>query len=256
MAYREPARDLACPRCGVRLEAHQRLRACTTCGGLWVPSAELGRILDEGPRHWMWWRRPELRCPTCDRGMALVRIGDKLVDRCKDHGIWFDRGEHDEAIAAAAPEPPPPPPPPPAPEPPPRPAGGPFDLGALTEQIHVVAIYGPAQVGDAEAFETAVDLAWHVRSVRALGPAEVTELLGLWAAFEGTTPRATVHWPSLGLQITAGGVTTARIALDLDNGTASVRTRRSDHFRRFDPQAPAVAALRALLGRPVRTAGS
>jgi hypothetical protein len=44
-------------------------------------------------------------CPACDRPMAIELIGVTTVDRCAQHGIWFDQSELAEALENAAPPP-------------------------------------------------------------------------------------------------------------------------------------------------------
>lgn len=47
---------------------------------------------------------PSLFCPCCDRGMAplITRSCRVVVDRCDEHGVWFDARELDAICAEVA----------------------------------------------------------------------------------------------------------------------------------------------------------
>ena len=40
-----------------------------------------------------------LMCPVCGRAMDLERRRGIAVDVCDDHGVWFDAGEFEAAMA-------------------------------------------------------------------------------------------------------------------------------------------------------------
>jgi Zn-finger nucleic acid-binding protein len=89
-----------CPRCGQRLIEDAPLHTCAGCGGAWMTETRLDAALhahgvagDAPPRRWLWWRRERLRCPVCDAPLGLVVAGGVHIDRCKEHGLWFDAGE-------------------------------------------------------------------------------------------------------------------------------------------------------------------
>jgi Zn-finger nucleic acid-binding protein len=110
-------RDLApvCPRCMRALEeAHGSDLACGTCRGTFVQHADLAARIDSErpsqapsvlPRHAAS-RPPEPavrygRCPRCSELMTRTNFGRHsgiVVDACRDHGTWFDRGELDAAL--------------------------------------------------------------------------------------------------------------------------------------------------------------
>lgn len=99
--YRDGPPQLACPRCGERLEAaFEGVMACMRCAGLWIEEAVI-ELAFRTP-HWppgasAWWR-VELACPMCalegkTTDLVPVISGEVLVDRCSGHGLWLDAGE-------------------------------------------------------------------------------------------------------------------------------------------------------------------
>lgn len=87
---------LTCPRCTDPLERAAPFDRCSRCDGLWVNEGLLDRVLtEESPsRRWLWWRDPTLTCPRCKEGMQTTLVGECLhIDRCVEHGLWFDAGE-------------------------------------------------------------------------------------------------------------------------------------------------------------------
>ncbi len=107
----------ACPRCAVRLcrarYSGVRVRACPRCRGVWLERRPLERLLDR--RHKDRLEKvptekaapgPEaaLPCVSCPRPMDKFLLGSgsveaTLVDICRGHGVWFDPGEVERAIA-------------------------------------------------------------------------------------------------------------------------------------------------------------
>ncbi len=107
----DPYRDgeLACPACrDVRVRPYRGRHVCDRCGGIQLPLADLGEALadltgvdaalafvDEQPG--------TRRCPQCKALMTtchvIVTIADDVMktkptlDRCADHGVWFDADE-------------------------------------------------------------------------------------------------------------------------------------------------------------------
>lgn len=79
------------------------LHACNTCGGVWLDPAAASHVLretSEAPGN----HPPALLCPCCDRGMPPVWVPEAqvMVDRCAEHGVWFDHSELDAICRAAA----------------------------------------------------------------------------------------------------------------------------------------------------------
>jgi Zn-finger nucleic acid-binding protein len=121
--------DRTCPACGEGRKLHSRalgdtgltVLECSVCAGLWL-GAEVFRTLEERARQAAppvpdpkalraeASSRARVRasagpfyrpCPTCDTPMTRVnfeRVSGILLDRCSDHGIWFDATELDAVL--------------------------------------------------------------------------------------------------------------------------------------------------------------
>jgi Zn-finger nucleic acid-binding protein len=92
---------LECPRCGeVLADVTTGVSMCARCGGIWLAQrAVTAAFQDPTWPHGvgMWWRR-DLPCPQCafegsPDAMSTVTVGDLVLDRCVEHGLWLDRGE-------------------------------------------------------------------------------------------------------------------------------------------------------------------
>ncbi|NWG13265.1 MAG: zf-TFIIB domain-containing protein [Acidobacteria bacterium] len=117
-ADRKSPSSLRCPRCNKPFEARtlgkHRLQQCPGCGGLWVDLHAVERICAdhedreavlampaaknsapaESPR--LPKGRVYVPCPVCRKLMnrrSFTGGSGVVVDSCKQHGIWFDRGE-------------------------------------------------------------------------------------------------------------------------------------------------------------------
>ncbi len=110
--YRQGPKFLLCPRCGEMLErAFDDVVACMRCEGVWVttPTAEHAFETTWTTRaRSMWWRN-EIECPECTFNgapttMAALLCDDTLIDRCKEHGLWLDRGELGRLLGGTGPE--------------------------------------------------------------------------------------------------------------------------------------------------------
>jgi Zn-finger nucleic acid-binding protein len=106
--FRERPRVLLCPRCGEVLErVVDGIHTCVRCEGAWLENQTIDRAF--GTQRWpggssAWWRR-ELECPACacegvPDAMSPMLVGDMLVDRCANHGVWLDHGELGRLIGA------------------------------------------------------------------------------------------------------------------------------------------------------------
>lgn len=121
--------DRICPACGGQRRLHSRalgdtgstVLECGVCGGLWL-GAEVFRALEARARaaapplpdaaalRAEASSRPRIApsggpfyrpCPTCGAPMTRVnfeRVSGILLDRCRDHGIWFDATELDAVL--------------------------------------------------------------------------------------------------------------------------------------------------------------
>jgi hypothetical protein len=98
--YRDPIRR--CPRCGLDLiqyDARDKWR-CKSCQGALVGPSELAIEIGESGQAIAEARDPasgsgdaRIGCPMCEAGMRRFLIDDIEVDRCAEHGVWFDGGE-------------------------------------------------------------------------------------------------------------------------------------------------------------------
>lgn len=101
-----------CPRCLLPLAAADirelQLQGCRRCGGVWLDPQGLGTILramhtdalnaaDRGAAQAAGFvdRAPVAACPECGAPMERLTManGQVEVDRCREHGTWFDAGE-------------------------------------------------------------------------------------------------------------------------------------------------------------------
>ncbi len=109
-------RMLSCPRCSVAMAKYDYggflLDVCRRCGGQWVDTEELQRLLAVEKRqlsredmvnlrrNW----RPRIReqkttylkCPRCSSMMRrknFAQVSGVIIDECRDHGVWYDKGE-------------------------------------------------------------------------------------------------------------------------------------------------------------------
>jgi len=103
---------MKCPACQEELIVVERdsieVDWCLGCGGLWFDEGELallgekaGRSIDSEDFGFVTTAASEKlrRCPRCPQRMEKIALEDgRLIDRCRDHGIWLDRGELAEII--------------------------------------------------------------------------------------------------------------------------------------------------------------
>lgn len=117
-ATRETVEDetpLECPRCAESLQTLRlgstTVRECAACGGLWVDPASLQALCDTreanaGIASELASRVPTqaatpdtvryIPCPRCAKLMNRVNFAKTsgvVMDVCKAHGVWLDRGE-------------------------------------------------------------------------------------------------------------------------------------------------------------------
>jgi Zn-finger nucleic acid-binding protein len=111
----DEARPLKCPRCREEMQALRLgstvARECAQCGGLWLDPDSLQRLAnarEEGAgvvsalaaRIPLNAAPPDvvryIPCPRCDKLMNrsnFARSSGVILDVCKAHGVWLDRGE-------------------------------------------------------------------------------------------------------------------------------------------------------------------
>ncbi len=93
------AEPLACPTCHVALTAAGRSDRCARCDGAWIHEDVLVGMLQETASGmvflpWLPREAPEREaaraCAVCGKAMQPVSLGSVALDRCVDHGVWFD----------------------------------------------------------------------------------------------------------------------------------------------------------------------
>lgn len=103
---------LLCPRCRGELAqasvSNVQMSVCDLCGGVWLDNqgatrvtaalhSDAVRIAKEAAQGAMASASTEqlIRCPACSSTMERTTAGgtDVVVDRCAQHGTWFDRNE-------------------------------------------------------------------------------------------------------------------------------------------------------------------
>jgi len=101
-------RRLPCPVCdGTALELALDRWTCARCNGAFVENASLVVMVSEmirGP-----WEMPPLHgaegtraCPVCTLAMAVEQFETVTIDRCPEHGMWFDPAELGAALEHAS----------------------------------------------------------------------------------------------------------------------------------------------------------
>lgn len=101
--------ELVCPGCGEVLDTAGRTDRCPACDGAWVNEDALVGMLQERTSTLVflpWQPRPkdgaggdhpfrgaERACAVCKQPMQTVNLGSVQLDRCPQHGVWFDADE-------------------------------------------------------------------------------------------------------------------------------------------------------------------
>ena len=111
----DEAKPLKCPRCRAEMQALQlgktTGRECAQCGGLWLDLETLDRLTSERDQlvsatSILAARLPlsptptdvvrYVPCPVCEKLMNRTNFAHAsgvILDVCKGHGVWLDRGE-------------------------------------------------------------------------------------------------------------------------------------------------------------------
>ena len=119
-AVDEDAAPLSCPRCAETMTAltlgEASVRECGACGGLWLDASTLQRLCDAREQHasitgMLASRVPTagipadtvryVPCPACHKLMNRInfaRSSGVIMDVCKPHGVWLDRGELERVV--------------------------------------------------------------------------------------------------------------------------------------------------------------
>ena len=87
-----------CPVDAVVLEEAGQTLRCTRCEGAWVSEEALVAILEQRASTLVslpWATREDKPrpCAVCTQTMQTVDLGSVQLDRCAQHGVWFDANE-------------------------------------------------------------------------------------------------------------------------------------------------------------------
>lgn len=99
--------ELHCPSCGEPLDTAGRTDRCKKCDGAWIGEDALVGMLQERTSTLVflpWQPREkdnERTCAACGKPMQWVNLGSVKLDRCPDHGVWFDADELAALLAQA-----------------------------------------------------------------------------------------------------------------------------------------------------------
>ena len=91
--------ELMCPVCDAPLEEAGSTSRCRMCEGAWIPEDALVAILEQRASTLVelpWQSRSGDKarpCASCKAEMQTVDLGAVQLDRCPDHGVWFDADE-------------------------------------------------------------------------------------------------------------------------------------------------------------------
>ncbi|MCX5741315.1 MAG: zf-TFIIB domain-containing protein [Proteobacteria bacterium] len=92
--------DLVCPSCQDQpLAVAGRTMRCEVCDGAWINEETLVALLEERTNSLVtlpWSERlgdKQMPCAACKAPMLTVNLGDVALDRCAQHGVWFDAHE-------------------------------------------------------------------------------------------------------------------------------------------------------------------
>jgi Zn-finger nucleic acid-binding protein len=112
---------MVCPKCDVEMKVvrHGDVETdeCPKCGGIWVDRCEEKDVLRMEPAVFTMDELRDLKkiykplgrveevkyfkCPRCGRFMwrkIYMQFSGIMVDKCRDHGTFFDKGELEKAI--------------------------------------------------------------------------------------------------------------------------------------------------------------
>jgi Zn-finger nucleic acid-binding protein len=99
--------ELRCPGCGEALDTAGFTDRCPACEGAWVNEDALVGMLQERTSTLVflpWQPRAkdnERTCAQCRKPMQHANLGTVLLDRCPEHGVWFDADELAALLAQA-----------------------------------------------------------------------------------------------------------------------------------------------------------
>lgn len=99
--------DLSCPTCRKPLTQAGYTDRCKQCDGAWVHEDTLVGMLQERTSALVflpWQPRAQDKervCAVCAAPMSAVSLADVALDRCTQHGVWFDALELSTVLSDA-----------------------------------------------------------------------------------------------------------------------------------------------------------
>lgn len=100
---------LYCPRCPSHTLSSATLHRCGNCGGTWIDESALAdrvaAMQSTAPRSLAFVTsasRERLPCAACRSPMEALLLFSIAVDRCKHHGIWFDKHELEHVLSRSS----------------------------------------------------------------------------------------------------------------------------------------------------------
>lgn len=90
--------SLRCPRCPSSTLSDGPFHECRQCEGVWITEASIEQHVGTLPAQGsvtceISKTRAGLKCAECGESMQPLDLMHEPVDRCKQHGIWFDKHE-------------------------------------------------------------------------------------------------------------------------------------------------------------------
>ena len=92
--------ELTCPKDGAALVEAGQTHRCETCDGAWITEETLVALIEQRTSTVFsaltWTDRPSDQarpCAQCKQPMQMVNLGNVELDRCAEHGVWFDANE-------------------------------------------------------------------------------------------------------------------------------------------------------------------
>jgi Zn-finger nucleic acid-binding protein len=82
---------MRCPRCEHELDG--RPAKCVQCHGCWVSVVDVARTVKSEAPAWTDEGKSQISCPECYATMQAITLHDVHLDRCAQHGVWFDIDE-------------------------------------------------------------------------------------------------------------------------------------------------------------------
>jgi Zn-finger nucleic acid-binding protein len=82
---------MRCPRCDHELGG--RPLKCEQCKGCWVAAVDVQRTTKTKNPTYLDAGTSKIACPECYATMQAITLNGVHLDRCAQHGVWFDIGE-------------------------------------------------------------------------------------------------------------------------------------------------------------------